>query len=185
MVMKTIFPFLLLLLTLPAISHSQTTFESSVRGGLLEGDNGSAFQLQAVNGLRYKTWSVGLGVGLDYYMGRSFPLFFELRRSFGSTQKAPFVYAAGGYNFPWLKEAEKDWGFVKADGGLYTDAGIGYQLPVMKKSLLFFSLGYSQKAYAKYQSAPIWIDFFPSPPAPTIKTDYTFRRLSIKTGLRF
>jgi len=184
--MKTVFPLLLLLLALQVSAQKKfVSYDGSIRGGLLEGESGSAFQLQTVNGIRYKTWSVGFGAGLDYYVARSLPVFLELRKSFGASQKAPFLYAAGGYNFPWLKQSEKEWGYVKADGGLYADAGIGYQIPVLKKSLLYFTLGYAQKAYAMYQSAPVWIDIYPSPPSPTYKMDFTFRRLSVKTGLRF
>ncbi|HET7897958.1 MAG TPA: hypothetical protein VFL47_09820 [Flavisolibacter sp.] len=184
--MKTFFPLLLLLFTLQAGAQKNTiAYDGSIRGGLLEGDNGSAFQLQTVNGIRYKTWSAGIGAGLDYYFARSLPVFLELRKSFGSSLKAPFVYAGGGYNFPWLKEEEKEWGFVEANGGLYADAGIGYQIPVLKKSLLFFSLGYSQKAYERLQSPPVWIDIYPSPPMPTYTYQYNLRRISIKTGLRF
>jgi hypothetical protein len=177
--------FLLLASLQVAAQKKGLSYEGSVQSGLLEGETGSAFQLQTVNGVTYKTWSAGIGVGLDYYQSRSIPLFLELRKHFGAAQKAPFVYAGSGYNFPWLKASEKDWGYEKAHGGLYMDAGVGYQIPVLKKSLLFFSAGYSQKAYATYTAYPVMIDIYPSPPAQTYKLDYTLRRLSIKTGLRF
>lgn len=178
--------FLLLLLGLQTMGQQKRfTYNGSVQAGLLEGEEGSAFQLQAINGVAYKTWSAGVGVGLDYYHSRSIPLFLALQKRFGAAQKAPFVYVNGGYNFPWLNATERGWSYDDAKGGLYADAGIGYQVPVLKKSLLFFSAGYSKKNYSTENVYPIAIDIYPQPWPQTYRMDFGLRRLSIKTGLRF
>ncbi len=160
-------------------------FGTSVQAGLLEGETGGAFQLQTVNGYQYKTWSAGLGVGLDYYHTRSIPLFLSFRKAFGTGAKTPFLYANGGYHFMWLRQKDKYWGETDADGGLYYDAGIGYQLPVLKNSSLFFTAGFSQKNFTRRESDGPVIAIGPAPPPQTRKFEYNLRRLSIQTGLRF
>lgn len=165
--------------------QKKITYEGTVSAGLLEGEAGSAFQLQTVNGVAYKTWSAGVGVGLDYYYSRSVPLFLALRKQFGAAQKAPFVYANGGYNFTWFNDEEKGWSYQDAKGGLYADFGVGYQIRVLKTSMLFFSAGYSQKSFSTVNVYPVIYDVYPAPPSQTYQLDFQLRRLSIKTGLRF
>jgi hypothetical protein len=184
--MKKMIGFFFLLFSLGATAQkTKPAFVASVQGGLLEGEAGSAFQLKAVNGFQKQSWFAGIGVGLDYYHIRSLPLFLDLRRSFGKGAKAPFVYANGGYHFPWLKTGEQEWNDVDVKGGLYMDAGIGYAFPAFKNTALFFSAGYSQKNYTKVSGYPVYIDIFPPPPMPKIVSDYKLRRFSIQTGLRF
>ncbi|HVY74956.1 MAG TPA: hypothetical protein VG890_09015, partial [Puia sp.] len=70
-------------------------FHSINQVGLLEGESGSSWQLQTVNGMSYKSWFAGIGVGLDYYRLRGIPLFLDLRKTFGHSRNKPFVYADG------------------------------------------------------------------------------------------
>jgi hypothetical protein len=175
-----------LLLSLQSIAQEKGfVFQSAIQAGLLEGQRGSAFQLQAINGVSYKTWAAGIGAGLDYYHTRSIPVFVNLRKAFGTSQQTPFLYASGGYNIPWLKDEDKSWGFQEANGGLYYDAGIGYQLPVLKKSVLFFTAGYSQKRFSRQEMDGVAITIWPMPPPRTRLHEYSLQRLSIQTGLRF
>lgn len=185
--MRTIFPLAFLLLCVQAAAQNNSfSFKSSVQAGLLEGEVGSAFQLHTINGFQHKTWFGGIGVGLDYYHTRTIPLFLSFRKSFHSGVKTPFVYVNGGYTFPWLREQDKDWYVSSANGGLYYDGGVGYQLPVLKTSTLFFTLGFSHKNFSITQKDG-WMGIWPMPdlPTPTHVFDYNLRRLSIQTGLRF
>lgn len=183
--MKKLIGLFLLLLSLGAVAQKvKPSFVATVQGGLLEGEAGSAFQLKAVNGFQKQSWSAGIGFGLDYYHTRSLPLFLDLRKSFGKGVRTPFVYANGGYHFPWLKTDEQ-WNGVDVKGGLYMDAGIGYAFPAFKNTRLFFSAGYSQKNYSKVSGYPVYIDIFPPPPMSKVTSDFKLRRFSIQTGLRF
>ena len=183
--MRNLFLFALLLIVIQVPAQkSKFGLQTLVQGGLLEGETGSAFQLQAINGVRHKTWAAGVGAGLDYYHARSVPLFLNLRKTFGSG-KAPFLYVSGGYNFPWLRVQDKEWNYQSAKTGLYYDAGIGYQLPVLKNSALLFSAGYSVKEYSTKAYSDVVIAIYPSPPSDARTFDYTLRRISIKAGLRF
>lgn len=175
-----------MLATLAAAGQKQPLlFRSTVQGGLLEGEQGTAFQVKTINSLQYRTWSAGVGVGLDYYHTRSIPLFLDLRKAFGKGEAAPFLYAGGGYHFPWLGEQDKIYGNVEATGGLYFDAGVGYQLPILKKSQLFFSAGFSQKNFSEKRGPDAIIDIYPPPPVQVYTFEYNLRRLSLQTGIRF
>lgn len=184
--MKKLFAGLLLFVSIGVQAQkSKPQFTALVQGGLLEGEQGSAFQLKAINGVRYKNWVGGIGVGLDYYQSRSVPLFLAVRHFFRQT-KGVFLYADGGYNFPWQTAEEKAWNYEAANGGFYGDGGIGYQFPLRNKSFLFLSAGYSQKQYSSEYAYASVLDVYPSPyPPQTYKVDYTLRRVSMQVGLRF
>ena len=160
-------------------------FQSLVQGGLLEGEQGSALQLQTINGINFKTWSAGVGVGLDYYHTRSIPLFLDVRKAFSTQKKTAFLFASGGYNFPWLRKEDKLWMVSNSKGGMYYEAGIGYQVPVLKASALFFSAGYSVKEFSTTSQNGFVIAIYPSPAPYYFQNNYNLQRISIKTGLRF
>lgn len=186
--MRVLFQLAVLLFCMQASAQDKSfSFQSTVQAGLLEGEIGSAFQLQTVQGFRHKTWFAGVGGGLDYYHTRTIPLFLSLRKTFSSGVKTPFVYVNGGYHFPWLRQQDKLWNDSRAEGGLYYDAGVGYQVPVMKTSALFFTVGFSQKNFNISHSNGYYIDIwpYPGPTLPRTTLDYNLRRLSIQTGLRF
>lgn len=184
--MRSILQLALILFCVQGAAQSQKfSFNSSVQAGLLEGEVGSAFQLQTVNGFQHKTWFGGVGVGLDYYHTRTIPLFLSFRKSFNNEVKTPFVYVNGGYHFPWLRQQDKLWGETTANGGLYYDAGVGYQVPVLKTSALFFTVGFSQKNFSTTNEQGYYIDIWPRPTPQRTTFDYSLRRLSIQTGLRF
>ena len=163
--------------------QSKVTYQPLVQAGLLEGERGSAVQLQSVQGVRYKTWSAGVGAGLDYYHTRSIPLFLDVRKRFGKKEGSAFVYADGGYNFPWLTTTDK-LSFNHSKGGLYYDAGIGYELAAKKKSRLFFSAGYTLKKFETMYDYIICPSIAPCV-TQTNSYAYSLRRLSIKAGLSF
>ena len=78
-------------------------FSSINQIGLLAGEGGEGFQLQTINGLRYKTWMVGAGVGIDGYRFRSIPLFLELRKEFNLKSNAFFIYNDIGLQLSLVK----------------------------------------------------------------------------------
>lgn len=162
-------------------------FNSSIAAGFIAGARGPALQLQTINGVKYKSWSAGAGVGLDYYFNRSIPLFIDVRKRLFDKANTPFVYVDGGYNIRWLTAAEKHAFFTNTKGGLYYDAGIGYQLPVLKGRNLFFSLGYSSKQFTNTEQTWFYIDYiWPGPSSPSDNTHvykYNLQRLCLKVGI--
>lgn len=171
------------------------SFQSIANVGLLEGQTGSAFQLQTVNGARYRSWFAGVGLGLDYYRARTIPLFIDIRKEFGKSAGKLFVYADGGISFNWLTDGQKDsyWLDDQYHNGFYSDLGLGYKASIGSKSELVISLGYSYKKLRETYTGPYPYYYPPVnyytdlPPQNTSKDQisYSLNRLSIKLGWAF
>jgi hypothetical protein len=167
----------------------QWSFHSLNNVGLLEGQTGSSFQIQTINGAQYKSWFGGIGLGLDFYRYRTIPLFFDIRKEFGRSSNKLFVYTDMGINFCWLTDNEKI-NYYQNDqfnNGLYADFGLGYKIGLGKKDHdhLLLSLGYSFKKLKETYDAPEY--FYPPSPGPISKDqiNYSLNRLSIKIGWEF
>ena len=160
-------------------------FHSINNIGLLEGQTGSAFQLQSINGMQYKSWYGGIGLGLDFYRYRTIPLFIDFRKEFGSSVNKFFAYADGGVNFCWLTDNEKNTYLTDDhfDTGFYTDLGLGYKIGMGRTNHLLLSIGYSLKKLKEtYQT----YSYFP--PDNTLQkqdVNYSLNRLTLKIGWEF
>jgi hypothetical protein len=164
-------------------------FQSIFNVGLLEGETGSAFQLETINGAQYKTWYAGIGLGLDYYRFRTIPLFLDMRKEFGRNASRVFIYGDGGISFSWLTDQQK-MGYTDAhfSNGLYYDLGLGYKALIGKRNALSISLGYSYKNLTEsYSAYDYGWGYTPGPPGPAPKEEinYHLNRLSIKMGWMF
>jgi hypothetical protein len=158
-------------------------FQSIAQAGALVGSSYGQFVIQTINGVSYQNFFAGVGVGLDFYYLRSVPVTIELREKLSNWHSSPFVYAAGGVNFPWTTDTHSD--FRK---GGYWDFGIGYDIPANKNLSVSISLGYSIKQLSEYKTE---FSYQPVPVYPMgtsdkeIRYDYTFRRIVLKAGLSF
>jgi hypothetical protein len=170
---------------------AQWQFHSINSVGLLEGETGSAFQLQTLNGAQYKSWFAGVGIGLDFYRIRSIPLFADIRKEFGKGNSKLFVYADMGVNFSWATDQQKT-SYVQNDkfsNGFYNDFGLGYKVVAGKKNAVILSLGYSYKktveSYNQVYDDPgfIWTLTFQN--NGTEKINYSLNRLTLKIGWEF
>ena len=187
MTVRVIFCALLLISTLfLSAQGNKLRFQSSLASGLLMGEGDPGFQVQAINGVKYKTWSAGIGVGLDYYHTRTVPVFADLRKILSKGQKPAFVYISSGYSLPWLREADKT-GFGNNDtkGGLYFDGGLGFLVPVLKSQQLFFSAGWTVKKFTKTVNTMPFLSIWPPPEEAWRDYEYTVSTISVKAGLRF
>jgi hypothetical protein len=168
------------------------SFQSIANVGLLEGQTGSTFQLQTINGARYKSWFAGVGLGLDYYRFRTIPLFIDIRKEFGRSSNKFFVYADGGISFSWVTDAQKTgyWVNDQFHNGFYSDMGLGFKTTIAKKSALYISLGYSYKklneTYSTFYYYPNYYTADVLPPNDSgEKISYGLNRLSMKIGWAF
>ena len=167
-------------------------FHSINSVGLLEGETGSAFQLQTINGVNYKSWFAGVGLGLDFYRLRTIPLFADFRKEFGKSSNMIFVYSDVGINFSWVTDQQKTSNVQndKFNNGFYGDWGLGYKVLVTKKNNLLLSLGYSYKKTVEtydplYYNPGIFYGQGTQPNDQTQKINYSLNRLSIKIGWEF
>lgn len=160
--------------------HSINTF-AAVAG---ETEVSTAFQ--TVNGIQFSNWFSGIGVGVDNYVYKTLPLFFDARRYFGN-EKRGFIYGDIGYDFPLKNKTGKEifrYDTYDFTGGIYTDIGMGYQFPIHKRSSFVFSLGYSyKKLQAKIGTTscpfigPCFVDYS--------KYEFSYGRMILKAGLIF
>lgn len=164
---------------------NKINFQSINSLGLIGGESKVSTAFQTVNGIRFSNWFSGIGIGVDFYRYRSLPLFFDARRYFG-TEKKIFVYGDLGYNFRMKDKPGKGIYYTSYHfiGGIYSDFGIGYQVPSYKKTSFIFSLGYSYKKLESKIGAttcpligPCYVDY----------STYYFRysRMILKAGLVF
>jgi hypothetical protein len=168
-------------------------FHSINSVGLIEGQAGSAFQLQTINGAGYKSWFGGVGLGIDYYRYRTIPLFIDIRREFGQTGNKLFAYADLGINFSWLTDNQK-MNYHTDDhfgNGFYSDLGLGYKIAVGRNNGLLLSIGYSYKKITETYQSYYYFDppynYTGQPPGdlPVEKIQYSLNRLNIKMGWVF
>jgi hypothetical protein len=170
-------------------SNGSWNFHSINNIGLMEGQTGSSFQIQTVNGAQYKSWFGGIGLGLDYYRYRTVPLFLDFRKEFGKSSNKLFLYADMGVSFCWLTDNQK-MNYYQNDhfnNGIYGDFGAGYKIGLGRNDHdhLLLSLGYTFKKLNETYDAPEYF-YPPSPGSPSKdQINYNLNRLSIKIGWEF
>src|SRR5215212_7410263 len=156
--------------------------------GWLKGASRNMVQAQSINGIRYKSFFGGIGVGLDNYYYKTIPVFVDFRKNILSKKSTPFVYVDLGISFPKDRiETQSSWTRNEYKAGSYYDIGAGYMFPLLKKISFSLAIGYSQKT-----SRRDWVYSVPREVAPygfdDVNRDiynYTFRRLSLKAGISF
>jgi hypothetical protein len=123
-------------------------FHAAIDIGYSAGESGVFPSYQAISGVHYKKWIVGLGAGFDAYRYKSFPVFISAKNTFGKKQ-GWFGYVNGGYNIPAkTNKGEAGDNFKTTDrfvGGFYMDAGVGIRFKLGQNNNLLFSSGYSYK----------------------------------------
>lgn len=165
-------------------------FQSQNYIGLLEGDNGSAFQFNTINGVQKGTWFAGLGTGFDWYLYRSVPLFLSVNKDWKPSNRTFFFSLDGGINFPWVDDERErtPWNDFITDEfkpGFFWGAGIGYKAGLKnKKDALILNLGYSFKQLKEEQTVPRPCI---NPPCPTTTDYYNYKtnRVSVRLGWQF
>ena len=177
------------------LAQHNATFSSQNYIGLLEGEQGSKFQLQTINGIKYKTWFAGAGTGIDWYYRRSIPAFMSLNKDFFIKGNRNFFIATDvGANFPWLVDKNSYVaGYIVEESipGFYWGAGLGYKIGIGKlNDGILLQLGYSYKHVGEKVKTPYYYDYVPGmimqpKPDMTNRFDYYLRRLSLKIGWNF
>jgi hypothetical protein len=143
--------------------------------------------LSFVNGFQKGNWFAGVGLGLDYYIQRSVPLFADVRYQFGKKKNKFFAYADAGVNLEWAEDFRGVfvWDGFNSRGefknGVYTDAGLGYHVNIKKSEGLVLALGHSLKTLKEISTYQDWR-------TQQWLTDiyrYKLNRIVVKVGWRF
>jgi len=136
----------------PAVIFSQESSSKSrlniiATVGMAAGESTAKPLFQLESGFTFDRWFMGIGIGIDQYNLKSIPLFADWRMNFGKARSG-FLYANGGYNFPYGNKSNFNYFYESTDrftGGFYMDAGVGYRIRLGSLHRLLFSAGYSQK----------------------------------------
>jgi len=193
--MKPKYFFIITFLSLSIFSFAQTKttnykFHSINNLSFLNGENEVSVGLQSVNGFQKGSWFGGVGVGLDYYIHRSVPLFADLRYEFGKKKNKFFAYADAGVNFAWVEDYVYSGPIIfegpivdpgEFHNGFYSDAGLGYIVNFKKAGGLVLSLGHSRKTLREDVTYTDWR----TQQSTTDIYRYRFNRIAVKVGWRF
>lgn len=169
----------------PAKKGCSCSFSSINQIGVLNGSKGAYFQIQTINGIKYKTWFAGVGAGIDFYTRGGFPVFLDVRKDIFEKQSTPFLYADAGIHLvPDRIEKVSQWYQNTYSNGFYGDAGIGYKLAIRARSRLLVSSGYSYKNINRRYE---YLDACST--SRCYENYYTYKsylhRFSLKVGLQF
>jgi hypothetical protein len=187
--MKIVLLIAFTFISISLAAQKKIFFSSENYIGLIEGEHGSAFQLETINGIKYKTWFAGAGTGIDWYYRRSIPVFISINQDFFKQRSRNFfVTASGGVNFPWEKnDYNNDWGYTvkKGQPGIFWESGFGYKIGMGKTNdALLLQLSYSYK-YMEEKIKNNYTGFIPPPEYPDDHFHYHLKRLSLKAGWNF
>lgn len=158
-------------------------FQSILQAGLLAGKTESSYTVQSINGIRWKTFSGGIGIGIDDYVFRTIPLFVDLRADVLNKKNTPFIFVNTGRQFCWLQSNQKNYNYFNPEykAGFYVSTGAGYKLNILKKNALIISAAFSLKKVTETESPYCNLAACPEAPAPLVNK-YTFRRLALTAG---
>ncbi len=150
--------------------------------GFVAGKLPVSFAAQTENGINYKNWFIGAGVGIDLYYKESLLLFAAIKKEFPLKNKNSIIFLytnAGGNIVTKGKNIVGLFSTIKTQGGFYADAGIGYKIKTTKRSNVFFSVGNTVKNIKETEES---IDTgFPY----SYQTKRKFSRIAFKIGYQF
>ncbi|MBK5272914.1 MAG: hypothetical protein JJE22_18085 [Bacteroidia bacterium] len=188
--MKLFIAIIFIIITTPMLSaQAKADFRSRNFIGLLEGEAGSSWQLQTINGFRRGSWFAGLGTGLDFYRYRTVPLFLSINKDVDSGSNSFYLTGDVGINFSWVSKQARsrvnDYISDKFTPSLYWNAGFGYRIMMFKKGdALLINLAYSYKHLKETKQSAIVCVTTPCPDGIE-EYNYHFKRLSIGLGWEF
>jgi len=162
-----------------ADAQHNIVFSSQNYAGILVGENKTNYQFQTINGIRYKTWLGGIGIGIDGYYVNSIPLFISINKELFKKKSGFYLSADAGINFgcPTINQRraeESDF-----DMGLYLAGGLGYKIGIGKTNALLVYAGYSSKHLIEN------VTTYPADAPQVDRYDYHLRRISLKIGWSF
>lgn len=163
-------------------------FTSINQLGFAAADGNNNWQIQTINGVRCKTWSAGLGVGIDWQNTRSVPLFLDIRKQLGEHKNNWFLYADAGENMVWKN---KDFIYYNQlsshySNTFYVESGIGYSVALKNKHAFLLSLGYGNKNSKYTYSYIIYSDPMAGPSTIVTGVDRSnSNRFILKTAIQF
>ena len=161
-------------------------FASQISTGIVEGEQGTSFHIETLNGVRYKTWFGGIGAGLDYYYIRSVPVYLSATKYLSPRNHSFYIQGDVGLNFAWENDQMATWNEVSSEfkPGVYWNGSVGFATGLDKKNSFTFGLGYSHKSLKEVKEIAIMC--FSPPCENSFETyKYNLKRLTLRLGWQF
>src|SRR6266496_5955519 len=133
---------LLLFISLSSAAQDKTVFSSQNYAGILMGKTITSYQVQTINGVRYKTWFGGIGAGFDGYYDNSIPLFASVSKWLFKKRSGFYLSGDAGINFGCPASNQRRFEGSDFEPGLYLAGGLGYKIGMGKKKGLLIYAGY-------------------------------------------
>ena len=184
----TIFMLMLSIISLNITAQQKIKFSSNVNIAWLNGSSQNEIAIQNINGIKYKQWKAGIGVGIDNYGYTTAPLFIDVRKNFGNKRIQPYAYVDIGVSVPLrTKQLPEKWvgssDASKLHTSFYQDAGIGLCFINRKhKQRFFISAGYSYKRFAYDELNRNPLSSYWNPIDIPITYKFNYYRLNMRMG---
>ena len=141
-------------------------------------------------GIEKKGIMLGMGAAVDYYRFKSYPVYFQARKTFEFRKVNLFVMSSLGYNFKSGTVAEFSWWGGRTitkqySGGVYGEIGGGNIIRIRKKERLQLSVSWVKKAVDESFQSDIWNPVNQSPRTITNLNRYTMNRTALRIGWKF
>lgn len=180
----------ILCITAAGLQAQKIKFNNITGVGITTGQS-TGFTAQTINGISYKSWSAGIGVGYDNYQFKNIPVFLDLRKYFGASKIKVFIYADGGISCPLYTSGMPRKQSGISDGYImhptfYAEPGAGIAFKTGKTNFLL-SVAYCRKEF-KYDSyfIPLYLDFYPTPAIDAYKSyKNTINGLALRLAVSF
>jgi hypothetical protein len=178
-----------MLFLIGASAQDGRKFKVQQWAGHLEGETGSAFQINTIFGMQSGSNFIGLGSGIDWYFKRSIPVYLSFQRILPLGGGRFFAKVDAGLNYAWETPLERSrWNDFISDKfypSIYAEAGLGYKSYFKnKRDALLFHIGYNFKRLKENKESPSNCFL---PPCSTLieHYDYQLNRVSLKVGWEF
>lgn len=182
--------WLILLTSVPAAAQSDSSFANpswflTIHSGALLGKKGYGTSATAsiMQGMRYKRFHLGVGLGYDGYTEwRTMPLFAGASYDLSKQRKHSFfVQFNTGYSKAWKIITDETTADQSGVGGFFHHPLLGYKVQ-QGKVTIHFAAGYKSQRLTYIHSPPSWVSLYPSY-RTTVQRD--LRRISIEMGIGF
>lgn len=156
-------------------------FNSYTAIGFVAGKAPVDFAAQTENGIGYKNWFIGAGLGIDLYYKTTLPVFIAIKKEFPLKNNSWFIYANGGtHTATNNKKNVGTFSTITTKGGFYGDAGIGYKIKTRKRQSVFFTIGNTIK---NMEETEVYDNGFGMP--GIYYTQNKLSRIAFKMGYQF
>jgi hypothetical protein len=146
---------------------------------LLSGSGNSTFRFATIHGKHFNSHlSAGLGIGITPYNDpmNLIPFFANFNYRLLKSNTSPFIFLKAGYNFSVYSEEDENIPLDEHTGGLLLNPGAGIEFNVSPGFGWYVQAGYNIDQ-SSYEFDGWW--------GEQVRTDLSYRRISIGMGLTF